>query len=90
MPGNDIVDIIDASRTRGRGHWDHSLQLPSNKSQKRLVFKNVKTADKDDIQEDGEEELGKEIKKATLKQSWHAIINIPLYDLTFYIVNKIV
>ena len=55
-----------------------------------LLSKNVKTADKDDIQEDGEEELGKEIKKATLKQSWHAIINIPLYDLSFYIVNKIV
>ena len=53
------------------------------------LIKDVETCNKDDIKEDGEEGLGLEIRNAMHKQSWHASFNIPLYDLTFYVNNKI-
>ena len=60
-----------------------------NKSEMRLSISKIqdaKTGDEDDIEEDGEngeEEQGLEIRKALLKQSRHASLNFPLYDLSF-------
>ena len=61
-----------------------------NKSEIRLSISKIqdaKTGDEDNIKEDGEsgeEELFLEIRKAMLiKQSRHASLNFPLYDLSF-------